>query len=278
MATDFYCFSVGYFECISILDGYVDYSIEQMYANAPKEQVEAALREHAQPVDKVTTPYSYLIVDHNGHRTLVDIGAGNIIPGTGKMIDSMRAAGVEPETIDSILITHAHPDHIGGILNKEGQPNYPNAHYYIQEIEWDFWFNQPPAPNVPPFFYEIARRQLEPVADRVEKVTAPCEIFPGLRMVPAPGHTPGHGIITIQSENQQLWYTADTVLSPLHLEHPDWLPVFDILPKEAEVSKQLVFDQASAEHVLVMGQHFPLFPSLGYVRKQPVGWLWTPNE
>src|SRR5512142_2495828 len=109
MNADFYRFSVGHFDCISILDGYVDYSIEHMYANAPKEQVEAALQDHALPVDKVTTPYTYLIVDHDGRRTLVDIGGGGIIPGTGKMIASMRAAGVEPETIDSILITAAHP-------------------------------------------------------------------------------------------------------------------------------------------------------------------------
>jgi glyoxylase-like metal-dependent hydrolase (beta-lactamase superfamily II) len=85
-------------------------------------------------------------------------------------------------------------------------------------------------------------------------------------------------VVTVSSAGEQLWYTGDVVLYPLHLEHPDWLPVFDILPEQAAISKRRIFDRATAEKVLILGQHFAPFPSLGYVTKMGEGWKWQPIE
>ena len=89
-------------------------------------------------------------------------------------------------------------------------------------------------------------------------------------------HTPGHLVVSVSSAGERLLYIGDTVLYPLHLENPDWLPIYDILPDEAELSKQRIFDLAAEEQCWVIGQHFPPFPSLGHVVKQGEGWEWQP--
>ncbi len=101
------------------------------------------------------------------------------------------------------------------------------------------------------------------------------DIFPGVRIIPAPGHTPGHMVVLFQSGDQALFYIGDTVLQPMHLEYPDWFPIYNIQPDKAASSKQRIFDLAANKHYLVLGQHFPPFPSIGYVVKQQTGWLWT---
>jgi glyoxylase-like metal-dependent hydrolase (beta-lactamase superfamily II) len=190
----------------------------------------------------------------------------------------MRQAGLDPAEVDIVIITHAHPDHVGGALDHGGRLNYPNARYYISKTEWDFWFSDP-AHNAPPeHFYQIARKNLSAFKDQVTLTQGPTEITPGITLIPAPGHTPGHVVVEIVSKGQSLLYTADTALSPLHLEERDWAPVYDILPEQAYTSKQAIFDRAAQDHSLVIGQHFPPFPSLGYVTKLENGWRWQPKE
>ena len=102
------------------------------------------------------------------------------------------------------------------------------------------------------------------------------EIVPHLRAIPARGHTPGHMVVEISSADGLLFYVSDTALHLLHLEHPDWHPIYDILPDEAAASKRRIFDRAAAKGALIMGQHFAPFPSLGTVVKSGEGWQWQP--
>ena len=276
MESAYYRFTLGAFECVSLLDGYVDYPVQNHYANIPREQVEAELRRRHLPVDVVTTPYTYLFVNTGQHRVLVDMGAGSLMKSTGHLTQSLRAAGIEPASIDTVIISHAHPDHVGGTLDDQGRLVYPNANYFIGKVEWDFWFSDLAATKTGENFVKVARRNLAPITDRTSLVDGECEIMPGAWLMPAPGHTPGHMVVEFRSGANRLLYISDTVLQPLHLEQPSWLPIYDILPDQAAVSKQQVFDRAAAEHLLVLGQHFPPFPSLGYIEKREVGWTWLP--
>jgi glyoxylase-like metal-dependent hydrolase (beta-lactamase superfamily II) len=124
----------------------------------------------------------------------------------------------------------------------------------------------------------LARQNLEPIRERVKLVEHEMELVTGIRTHLAPGHTPGHMVVEIVSKDKALYYIADTVLYPLHLEHPDWLPIYDILPEQAAASKSAVFDRAADQGAWVVGQHFPPFPSLGSVIRHGKGWQWQPME
>jgi glyoxylase-like metal-dependent hydrolase (beta-lactamase superfamily II) len=131
----YYRFNVGDFECICLSDGGHNYPPQNFFANVPKEQIEEALRQHGLPTDYIWTPYTYLYVNTGEHQVLVDMGAGDLFETTGTMPQNMRNADIDPGEIDAVFITHAHPDHIGGTLDKKGNPVYVNAQYFIWKTE-----------------------------------------------------------------------------------------------------------------------------------------------
>ncbi len=285
-------FDLGEFGCLSISDGAFNYPLESFFTNVPREQVQEILRQHGLPTQQIITPYTLLLVDTGEHRVLVDTGAGNLgahaaalFPSvdhsttvTGKLLDNLRVIGIEPSDIDTVVITHAHPDHVGGTLDEVGKLIFPNARYFLSREEWDFWTSDAATTKAPPPMVNIARRNLEPLRDRLTLIDDADEILPGIQAIATPGHTPGHIALSITSDGEQLLHVSDAVLYPLHLEHPGWTPVFDVSPEDAATSKRRIFDLAAEEEALVFAHHFPPFPNLGHVLKKEEGWLWQPIE
>ncbi len=285
-------FSVGKFRCVAVSDGAFNYPIESLFSNVPREHVEETLRQRGLPAGQVTTPYTLLFVDTGEHRVLVDTGAGKLgaraaelFPSidhsttvTGKLLDNLRAAGTEPADIDTIVITHAHPDHVCGTLDESGDLVFDDARYFVSRDEWDYWTSDGATTGAPPLMVNIARQNLGPLRDRLAFIDDADEIVPGIRALATPGHTPGHIALSITSEGEQLVHVSDVVLYPLHLEHPAWTPVFDVSPEQAAASKRRIFDRVEEERALVFAHHFPPFPNLGHVLKKEGGWLWRPIE
>jgi glyoxylase-like metal-dependent hydrolase (beta-lactamase superfamily II) len=269
-------FRVGEFECCSLTDGGLDYDPADLFANAPKPELEGLMRRDGLPLDHVTTPFTCLLLKRGDQLVLIDTGTGSSFPSAGRLIESLRVAGTEPADVGTVVITHGHPDHLGGNLNSSGQLAYPNAVFYLLREEWNFWMSDASA-AAPRFFVDFARTNLEPVKDRVVLLSNDQEILPGIRAVAAIGHTPGHMAVSVTSGSAQLLHVADTVIYPWHLERPDWVPVFDLVPEEAAKTKRRIFDRAAAEGCLVFAHHFPPFPATGHIARTPSGWEWEPS-
>jgi glyoxylase-like metal-dependent hydrolase (beta-lactamase superfamily II) len=292
MNNEFYNFKIGEFECITVSDGGMNYPVELFFSNAPTEDVNAALRQRNLTTEHIHTPYTCLFINTGQNRVMIDTGAGDIAKDAneifpninnsnsraGKLPDNLAAAGIKPAQVDTVIITHAHPDHIAGTLTHDGELVFKHAQYFIDRTEHEFWISAEAEAKASPSMLEIARRFLAPLEGRLTLVEGQAEILPGISVLPAPGHTPGHTVVKVSSNGAELLHIADTVLYPLHLEHPDWLPVFDVDPEGAAMSKAGIFDRAVERKALVFAHHFPPFPALGYVEKREMGWEWQPIE
>jgi glyoxylase-like metal-dependent hydrolase (beta-lactamase superfamily II) len=269
-------FRVGALECTALSDGSHDYTAQLYVANGEATEIERALALHGDTPSRIVSPYTCMLVETGAERVLLDTGGGDFSPGVGKLLESLRVAGIDPGEIDVVVLTHAHPDHIGGNTDDEGKLVFPNARYVIARDEWEFWSSEDTLSRVPEIFSHFVRKDLLPLADRLDLLDGESEVAPGIRMLPTPGHTPGHVAVVVAEGEDELFYISDAALHPIHLEHPDWHPIYDLDPQEALISKKMLFDRCAREGSLVLAFHFEPFPCLGHVSRAGQGWLWEP--
>ena len=281
-------FNVGAIVCAIVSDGSFAYHEPGplFFANAPQAACDLALRTHG--IDpgawhEYVSPYSALLIDTGEQRLLVDTGAGGFAPTNGQLLDNMRAEGVDLAAIDTVVLTHAHPDHIGGNLDAEQRPAFPNARYMLWRDEWQFWTGAPDLSSLPipdplkELLIGSAQRNLPPLEGKVELLDRDTELAPGVRAVAAPGHTPGHLVVGVASEGDRLLWAGDALLHPVSVSHPEWYAAVDLRPEQAIATRRHLLAWAAEEDMLLHGAHFP-WPGLGRVHREETGFHWDPID
>jgi len=288
MSKETHRFMLGTSECIVVSDGTFAYHhpAQVFFANAPKERLAHVLSEHDIHLDQweqYISPYPSLFIDIGHHRVLVDTGAGSLAPTTGKLIPNLQAEGISAEDIDTVILTHGHPDHIGGNIDEEGKPAFPNARYVMLKDEWDYWTSEPDLSplkideHIKQIILECPRKNLPPIQSQLDLIEHEGEIVTGIYAIATPGHTPGHMALSISSGGKKLLCISDTALHPINLEQPDWCAAVDINPEQIVTTKRTLFYRAAVEKTLVHAFHFP-FPGLGYIIQRGDAWQWQPIE
>ena len=283
-----YRFKLGNFECLLVLDGTFAYPhpAQALFTNASEERLKQVLREHKldpETWEQYISPYPSLVIYSADHVVLVDTGGGSFAPTTGKLIENLKTEGISPEDIDTVILTHSHPDHIGGNLDGEGKPTFPNARYVMWKEEWEFWTSGPDlsALKLPDHLkeslLEFPVKNLLPIKNQLDLIDSEREIVPGIRAIAAPGHTPGHIALSVSSSGKTLLNIGDAVLHPVHLEQPDWYAAVDLLSEKTVATRHRLLGKAAAEKNLVFAFHFP-FPCLGHVIQKGEAWRWQPFE
>jgi glyoxylase-like metal-dependent hydrolase (beta-lactamase superfamily II) len=279
-----YAFEVGAIRCSVLSDGYYAYPVDWFFPNADPARLAEALDRRRLPHHEVLSPYTCLLVETGRHVVLIDTGAGPGGRSSGAIVARLEMAGVRPRDVDTVILTHAHPDHIGGTVGPDGRALFSNARHVLSEYEWEFWGHGRPdltAMRVPhevsAAIGPIAQRSIETLRFQIETVDGEKEIIPGVRVIPAPGHTPGHLAIVISSGRDRLLHIGDAAVHPLHLEFPELQNGFDQNPLQAAATRRDLLELATAEHMRLMAFHFP-FPSVGQIAHRPAGgWDWSPG-
>jgi glyoxylase-like metal-dependent hydrolase (beta-lactamase superfamily II) len=282
-APGIYRYRIGGFEITALYDGIWYRPItDKFIRNAPFAEVEHALADAFMPADKLTTPFTTLIVNTGKKLVLIDTGTGGQIAATAGMLGAnLLAAGIDPEAIDLIAISHFHPDHINGLKDKDNETVFPNAEIMVSAAEWKFWMddaNLSAAPNDLKLTFRNQRRIFSNIAKAVTRFEPDQEIAPGITALAAPGHTPGHTVFTIHSGDKSLLVLGDTAQHPaVFARHPDWQAAFDLDGETAVATRKNLFDRAAADRMLVTGYHFP-FPACGHLIKTATGYEHVPIE
>lgn len=281
-----YEFTVGEFDCAVVSDGSFAYPDpgRVFFFNADPGELAMTLRRYGidpNAWERYVSPYPCLLIQTDDGTVLVDTGGGTLGDHTGKLLTNLQQVGTSPEEIDIVLLTHVHPDHVGGNLDENGTPAFPNAEYVVSQTEAEFWLNDPDLASlkVPDHVKEamiaFADQQVRPLGERLKRIDDGSELVAGVRTVPAPGHTPGHVAVEVASMDESLLYLVDLVFHPIHVEHPEWYTAFDVDPDTAVESRNRLLDQAADRAALVMAQHFPA-PGLGWIHTTDTGYEWTP--
>lgn len=281
-APGFYRTKLGTFELTQVSDGANTFPMPDAFVrNKPKDVALAAAKAAHMPEGKVTVPFNPILINNGQQLVLIDTGYGpGVGPTVGLLPANLAAAGIDPKSIDVVVLSHLHPDHINGVKAADGGLAFPNAEIKVPANDWAFWMSDENAAKASSQmmknYFANVRRVLSPLANKVTKYDWDKEVASGITAIDTSGHTPGHTSFVVASGNAKMLVQSDVTNIPeFFLRNPDWHVAFDVDPEKAEKTRRRFYDMAVADQMLVAGFHFS-FPSMGYVEKDGTGYRLNP--
>jgi glyoxylase-like metal-dependent hydrolase (beta-lactamase superfamily II) len=270
---------IGDITVTALSDGYLDGSMAVIQNIAPEEAA-GMLRAAFRPVPRRTAVNTFLI-QSAGRVALVDTGCGTAMAATGgRLFENLAAMGVTPAEVDTVLLTHMHPDHSNGLADAAGNRLFPNAELVLHAAELAHWHDDAAMARADEMGrqrnFQAARDQAAPYRDRTRTFEGG-EVFPGVTAMPFPGHTPGHTGYRIASGQDSLLIWGDIVHVPeIQVPRPEVCMAFDVDPAQAEATRRRVFDMVASDGQAIAGMHLH-FPGQAHLLRQGQGYVLLPD-
>jgi len=276
--------NIGKIQCTVFRDLMFKYLAKDFFINASEEELNQSLPKYGITPDNIPSPFIALLVQYDDKIILIDTGVGFsespvMVKGKpvffkGRLQQLLQQQNIKNQYITDVIITHFHPDHIGGVFSEVGNPNFPNARFHMHEDEWAYWHSSK-SDNQPDQFKHFVQKNITALKEgNLNLIKGDfVELVPGITAVKADGHTPGQIALIVHSEKEHLLYISDAFLHPLHIEKLDWQTNYDLDHVKARQSRTKLLELAYKENMLVNAFHFN-FPGLGRVEKNNKGWAW----
>lgn len=278
---DSFKFKLGILECMVIRDTSDPMDLAMLFTNKSAVEMEELLREYSIPGGE-TMEVMCLYIDSGDNKIIIDTGWGpERSDNSGKLPSVLKANGIHPEEIDYVIISHGHPDHIGGNTDDNGKAMYPNARYIMYRDEWVFWETMPELNNIEEWvkkeIHAYVKKNLISIQDRVDLMNSDEEILPGIRFIAIPGHSPHHCMVSITSESNILFYLSDLLQHPLQVTLPENSTFVDFDPELSIQTRLETLDRIVSANLMCFVCHFP-FPGLGHIVQKSNIRVWQPID
>ncbi|TCQ82674.1 secreted protein [Ochrobactrum sp. BH3] len=276
----FHRFQFGDFEITTLSDGRrAGEAPEKTYAiNQDPKDVAALLEEILLPTDRFVNSFTPVLINTGKDLVLFDtgMGAGAREAGQGRLISALEASGYKAGDVSLVVLSHFHPDHIGGLM-EDGKPAFTNARYAAGQREFDFWTDPARLESPTKTVAQMVEKNVKPLAEKTTFIDDGKEVVPGIHAIGAYGHTPGHLAFRVESDGKSLMLISDTANhSVITLQRPDWHVSFDIDKDMAVETRKRIFDMIATDRLPFIGYHMP-FPSLAYLQREGEGYRYVPE-
>ncbi|TPI40771.1 MBL fold metallo-hydrolase [Mesorhizobium sp. B2-9-1] len=280
----FYKYKVGSLEVTAVYDGIWRKPHDPAFIkDVSVDDTKAALAKAGLTTEFMPIPLTVVVLKMNGRTIMMDAGSGvgQWQANATHLPANMKAAGIDYKAIDTVLISHFHPDHVWGLMEKgTNNPVFPNAELIVNATEYNWWTDPSRLAKLPEGRKPAGKRIVEnfPKWKNWKLVDDGTEAVPGIRIMAAPGHTPGHSVYHVDASSEQFLVSADTMYVPALLApHPEWQGAYDQDGPMAIATRHKIVDQVIADNVRICGSHFP-FPGTGSFVKDGNAYAFTPTQ
>jgi glyoxylase-like metal-dependent hydrolase (beta-lactamase superfamily II) len=275
----------GDLEAIVVSDGHFVLPTSFLVTpDSPPAEREAALKATGQSGDQLQLVNNVVVIRRQSDLILVDAGTGpRHQPTAGKLAQNLRAAGIEPAAITTVVLTHGHPDHLWGVLDANDNPIYPNASYVASASELDLWANPDVLQMLPPVMPKErqqliaaeAKNHFSRIQDKLSTVRGGDEVVSGVRVIETRGHTPGH--ISVELTGGDGLIVGGDALTHviISFQHPSWRVPVDHEADRGISTRLRLLDRLATDKLRLVCAHLP-FPGTGFVERKDGAYRFVP--